>query len=67
MRKSLTLLVPVLAAFIFSGCLKEGSQSFTCTATMPQITVPANEIAAVEAYLAERHHRCTEKQFWLLL
>jgi FKBP-type peptidyl-prolyl cis-trans isomerase FkpA len=54
MRKSLTLLVPVLAAFIFSGCLKEGSQSFTCTATMPQITVPANEIAAVEAYLAQK-------------
>lgn len=54
MRKSLTLLVPVLFAFIFSGCLKEGSQSFTCTASIPQVTVPSTETAAVEAYLAQK-------------
>jgi len=54
MRKYFTLIVPVFAAMIFSGCLKNGSQSFTCTASVPQITVPSAEIAAVEAYLAQK-------------
>ena len=54
MRKYFTLIVPVFAAMIFSGCLKNGSQSFTCTASVPQITVPSTEIAAVEAYLAQK-------------
>jgi FKBP-type peptidyl-prolyl cis-trans isomerase FkpA len=54
MRKIKTLFVPVLLAFAFSGCLKEGSQSFTCTASIPQVNVPAGEIAAVEAYLAQK-------------
>jgi FKBP-type peptidyl-prolyl cis-trans isomerase FkpA len=54
MRKIKTLFVPVLLAFAFSGCLKEGSQSFTCTASIPQVNVLAGEIAAVEAYLAQK-------------
>ncbi len=54
MRKTVRLLLPVLFALVFSGCLKEGSQSFTCTASIPQVTVPASEISAVEAYLAQK-------------
>jgi FKBP-type peptidyl-prolyl cis-trans isomerase FkpA len=54
MRKIINLVVPVVLAFVFSGCLKEGSQSFTCTATIPQVNVPASEISAIEAYLAQK-------------
>jgi FKBP-type peptidyl-prolyl cis-trans isomerase FkpA len=54
MRKITWLIVPVVFAFVFSSCLKEGSQSFTCTASIPQVTVPASEISAIEAYLAQK-------------
>jgi FKBP-type peptidyl-prolyl cis-trans isomerase FkpA len=54
MRKINQLIVPVAFAFVFSSCLKEGSQSFTCTASIPQVTVPASEISAIEAYLAQK-------------
>ena len=54
MKKSLLFILPLMAAFIFSGCLKDGSQSFTCTASVPQVSVPAAETAAVEAYLAQK-------------
>ncbi len=49
-------LILVAFAFIFcnSSCLKEGYQTFTCNATLPQVSVPAGELQAVEAYLAQQ-------------
>ena len=37
-----------------NGCLKKDTQSFTCTASLPKVSVPASEIAAVEAYLSQK-------------
>lgn len=54
MRKPLSLSFIMISLFVFSGCLKDGSQSYTCTANIPQVSVPANEVAAVEAYLAQK-------------
>lgn len=54
MRNTVRLILPLLFALVFSGCLKEGSQSFTCTASIPQVNVPTSEISAVEAYLAQK-------------
>jgi FKBP-type peptidyl-prolyl cis-trans isomerase FkpA len=47
----------LLLSFIsisFSGCLKEGYQTFTCSAAIPQVSVPAGELQAVEAYLNQK-------------
>lgn len=38
--------------FIFNtGCLKDGYDTFTCTAKIPEVNVPATEISQIEAYL----------------
>jgi FKBP-type peptidyl-prolyl cis-trans isomerase FkpA len=47
----------LLLSFIsisFSGCLKEGYQTFSCNAALPQVSVPAGELQAVEAYLNQK-------------
>lgn len=54
MRKIIHLISVIVLIIVFSGCLKEGSQSFLCTANLPQVTVPASEISALEAYLAQK-------------
>lgn len=54
MKKKILVFALVLASVLTSGCLKEGSSSFTCMATIPPITVPDTEVQAVEAYLASK-------------
>jgi len=41
----------LLASLLNISCLKDGYDSFTCTAKLPNIQVPAAEITQVEAYL----------------
>lgn len=45
------LSILIVSAFFSSGCLKDGYNSFSCTAKIPEVDVPAAEIAQVEAYL----------------
>jgi FKBP-type peptidyl-prolyl cis-trans isomerase FkpA len=46
-------ILPIVIVFIVfnSGCLKDGYDSFSCTAKIPEVNVPAAEISQVEAYL----------------
>ena len=41
----------LLASLLNISCLKDGYDSFTCTAKLPNIQVPAAEITQVEGYL----------------
>jgi FKBP-type peptidyl-prolyl cis-trans isomerase FkpA len=52
MRVIRLLSILLVLAFFNTGCLKDGYNSFTCTAKIPEVNVPASEIAQVEAYLA---------------
>lgn len=45
------LSILTVLSFLNTGCLKDGYDSFTCTAKLPEINVPAAEITQVEAYL----------------
>lgn len=54
MRKILFASLSFALFLGFSGCLKDDTQTFTCTASIPKVTVPAGEIAALEAYLAQK-------------
>lgn len=51
MRVIRLLLLLVVVSILNTGCLKDGYDSFTCTAKIPEINVPAAEITQVEAYL----------------
>jgi len=53
MRK-LSFLLLSFISISFSGCLKEGYQTFTCNAAIPQVSVPAGELQAIEAYLNQK-------------
>lgn len=52
--KIFSFLLLSLISISFSGCLKEGYQTFTCNAAIPQVSVPAGELQAVEAYLNQK-------------
>jgi FKBP-type peptidyl-prolyl cis-trans isomerase FkpA len=52
MRVIRILSILIVIAIFNSGCLKDGYDSFSCTAKIPEVNVPAAEIAQVEAYLA---------------
>ncbi len=54
MKSGMRFLLLAVVVILFSGCLKESYQSFTCNASIPQIAVPASEITAVEAYLENK-------------
>jgi FKBP-type peptidyl-prolyl cis-trans isomerase FkpA len=54
MKSGMRLLLLSLVVILFSGCLKESYQNFTCNANIPQVTVPGSEITAVEAYLENK-------------
>lgn len=54
MRKIIIASLSIALFFGFSGCLKDDTQTFTCTANIPKVNVPAGEIAALEAYLAQK-------------
>jgi FKBP-type peptidyl-prolyl cis-trans isomerase FkpA len=53
MRK-LSFLLLSFISISFSGCLKEGYQTFTCNAAIPQVSVSAGELQAIEAYLNQK-------------
>jgi FKBP-type peptidyl-prolyl cis-trans isomerase FkpA len=53
MRK-LSFLLLSFISISFSGCLKDGYQTFTCSTAIPQVSVPAGELQAVEAYLNQK-------------
>jgi FKBP-type peptidyl-prolyl cis-trans isomerase FkpA len=52
--KIFSFLLLSLISISFSGCLKEGYQTFSCNAALPQVSVPAGELQAVEAYLNQK-------------
>ena len=51
MRVIRLLSIFIVLAVFNAGCLKDGYDSFSCTAKIPEVNVPAAEIAQVEAYL----------------
>jgi FKBP-type peptidyl-prolyl cis-trans isomerase FkpA len=54
MRVIRLLSLIVVVSVLNTGCLKDGYDSFNCTAKIPEIKVPAAEINQVEAYLAAK-------------
>ncbi len=54
MRLIRLLSLLIMVSVLNTGCLKDGYDSFTCTAKLPEINVPAAEITQVEAYLATK-------------
>lgn len=54
MRVIRLLSLLVLISVLNMGCLKDGYNTFNCTAKIPEINVPAAEITQVEAYLASK-------------
>lgn len=54
MKKLALSFVLISVLFTLNGCLKEGYQTVSCSASMPKVTVPDGEIKAVEAYLAQK-------------
>ena len=61
MKQIVLSLAIVASFFISSGCLKDGSSSYTCTATIPPVTVPDTEVQAIESYLASKSITNTTK------
>ena len=51
MRVIRLLSILAVVSILNEGCLKDGYDSFTCTAKLPEINVPTAEITQVEAYL----------------
>lgn len=51
MRVIRLMSILMLIAVFNTACLKDGYNTFTCTAKIPEVNVPATEIAQVEAYL----------------
>jgi FKBP-type peptidyl-prolyl cis-trans isomerase FkpA len=51
MRVIRLLSILIVLAVFNSGCLKDGYDSFSCTAKIPEVNVPAAEITQVEANL----------------
>ena len=54
MKQIVLSLVVATSCFFSSGCLKDSKSSFTCTASIPPVTVPDTEVQAVEAYLTSK-------------
>lgn len=54
MKRIVFSCVLMVSLWSLSGCLKEGYQTVTCNASIPQVAVPAAELQAVEAYLAQK-------------
>lgn len=48
------LFVITVISIGFTGCLKEGYQTFTCNASLPQVLVPTAELQAVETFLTQQ-------------
>jgi FKBP-type peptidyl-prolyl cis-trans isomerase FkpA len=61
MKQIVLSLAIVASFFISSGCLKDGSSSYTCTATIPPVTVPDTEVQAIESYLVSKSITNTTK------
>lgn len=53
----LRFLIPVffLLSFSFSACLKQDSQTFTCSGSAPKVTVPGSELLEIESYLSKNN------------
>jgi len=51
MRVIRLLSILIVLVVFNAGCLKDGYDTFSCTAKIPEVNVPAAEIAQVEAYL----------------
>jgi FKBP-type peptidyl-prolyl cis-trans isomerase FkpA len=54
MRVIRILSILIVIALFNSGCLKDGYDTFSCTAKIPEINAPVAEITKVEEYLAAK-------------
>lgn len=54
MRKIIVFIHILVIYLPINSCLKDGYQTFSCNAAMPQFSVPAGELQAVEAFLNQQ-------------
>jgi FKBP-type peptidyl-prolyl cis-trans isomerase FkpA len=55
MRSKIVLVLCLMISFLPISCLKDGYQSFTCSASAPKITVPGSELLEIESYLSKNN------------
>lgn len=55
MKLRLLITAVLLLSFTFNACLKQDTQTFTCSGSAPKITVPGSELLEIESYFSKNN------------
>ena len=55
MKLRFALFLLVLSSLAFESCLKQDTQSFTCSGSAPTVIVPASELLEIENYFSKNN------------